>query len=102
MIRAAILARVIAPLAALLWLPQAVYACPLCERAVASSGGNVAAGYFWSILFMLSMPFLLVGAYGLLFYRMCRAEARRQAQPAQQEHEPSIDRVDQLVELPAG
>jgi hypothetical protein len=57
----------------------------------------VAAGYFWSILFMLSMPFLLVGVYGFSFYRMCRNAARRQAR---QDREPCVDRVDQLVESP--
>ena len=39
----------------------------------------MAAGYFWSILFMLSMPFVLAGTYGALFYRVWRNAQRRQS-----------------------
>jgi hypothetical protein len=59
----------------------------------------VAAGYFWSILFMLSMPFLLVSAYGLSFYYMCRTAARRQAQ---QDRQSAPKRVDGLAQPSAG
>lgn len=42
-------------------------ACPMCSQAVAEQGGGgasgMAAGYFWSILFMVSMPFLLLGGF---------------------------------------
>ena len=41
-------------------------ACPQCQKALAGSdggvGGNIVRGYFWSILFMLSMPFVLFGS----------------------------------------
>ena len=31
----------------------------------------MAAGYFWSVLFMLSMPYVILATLGMLFYRMC-------------------------------
>ena len=41
-------------------------ACPTCKDGLAENdpaGQAIAAGYFWSILFMMSMPFLLVGSF---------------------------------------
>ena len=58
-----------------LWMvPVSGFACPGCKEAVASQsdGGDVAAGYFWSVLFMLSMPYVILATLGMLFYRMCR------------------------------
>ena len=43
-------------------------ACPTCKEGLAEGGGHVARGYFWSILFMMSMPFLILGGLGSLFY----------------------------------
>ncbi len=39
-------------------------------------------GYQASILFMLSMPFLLLGGIGGLLWRAARVEARRAAEAA--------------------
>jgi hypothetical protein len=36
-------------------------------------------GYFWSILFMMSMPFLIIGGLGTMFYLDVRRARRRQA-----------------------
>jgi hypothetical protein len=41
----------------------------------------MAEGYFWSILFMMSMPFLILGGLGTYFYLQVRA-ARASASPA--------------------
>lgn len=58
-------------------------ACPLCKQALAShdrAQGDIVAGYFWSILFMMSMPFLILGSLGgYLFLEVRRARARPQA-----------------------
>jgi heme/copper-type cytochrome/quinol oxidase subunit 2 len=46
-------------------------ACPGCAEAQAGQGanrGNIVRGYFWSICFMMSMPFLLVGGFGTYCY----------------------------------
>ena len=57
-------------------------ACPTCKAAVAENGGNLVRGYFWSILFMMSMPFLIVGGLGSLFYMEVRKARLASAQPA--------------------
>lgn len=48
-----------------------VQACPSCKAALASAndGGNLVQGMFWSIMFMLSMPFLIVSGFSLAAYR---------------------------------
>lgn len=62
--------------AALLSMPAG--ACPACKDAVAQPGegasqdgqtqARVAAGYNWSILFMIAAPFTVVGGIGAGFY----------------------------------
>ena len=59
-------------------------ACPSCKAALASAddGGNLVNGMFWSIMFMLSMPFLIVGGFSLAAYRaILRARAAAPAAP---------------------
>jgi hypothetical protein len=60
----------------------AATACPSCKEALGNSsgGGDLVSGFFWSILFMLSMPFLLLGSFGLYFYYLVRKA--RAAKPA--------------------
>jgi len=50
-------------------------ACPSCKEAVAGSDGQVAAqtselgrGFSYSVLFMMAMPFVLVGGFGTVCY----------------------------------
>lgn len=61
-------------------------ACPGCKAALANGGsryGNLVSGYFWSILFMMSMPFLLLGSIGSYFWwEVRRAQAERDAAQA--------------------
>ena len=49
-------------------------ACPNCSTAVANSEsgepGGTPVGFYYSILFMLGMPFLLLGGFGFAFYRL--------------------------------
>lgn len=59
------------------------FGCPNCKDGVNTSdpaGLNVARGYFYSILFMLAMPFTLAGSFGAYVWREMRrqklAEAR--------------------------
>lgn len=61
---------------------QPAAACPTCKQALAdgSNGGDVVGGYFWSIVFMMSMPFAILGAMSTYFYvQVRRARARRPA-----------------------
>jgi len=60
-------------------------ACPGCAEAQAGQGaerGGIVRGYMLSIIFMMSMPFLLLttfGGYIFLHIRRTRLEAARQA-----------------------
>lgn len=47
-------------------------ACPSCQAALATDGGNYTRGLFWSILFMLSMPFAITSCFGVAVYRCKR------------------------------
>ena|SRR3990172_6214638 len=50
-------------------------ACPSCKVALANQGGgsgDLVQGFFWSILFMLSMPFAIVAGMGSYFYWLVR------------------------------
>lgn len=49
-------------------------ACPTCKDGIQSgeNAANVVAGYFWSIVFMMSMPFLIFGSLVTYFYLQIR------------------------------
>jgi hypothetical protein len=50
-------------------------ACPTCKEGLGSSS-NLINGYGWSIVFMMSMPFLIfAGISGYFYYEVCRARA---------------------------
>ena len=60
---------------------QPVLACPTCRQALAENGQSqdgLVQGYFWSILFMMSMPFLIFS--GLAYYFGCQFRKGRQYQ----------------------
>ncbi|MBI3837213.1 MAG: hypothetical protein HY288_04670 [Planctomycetia bacterium] len=82
----------VACLTVLLGLSQAAQACPSCQRALGDgSQGNLAAGIYYSILFMMSMPFAIVGIFGGCAYRAVKHEQRRvaEANAKQQDRAPS-------------
>jgi hypothetical protein len=57
-------------------------ACPTCKDGLAQNdphGQSIAAGYYYSILFMMMMPFAILGTFGGLAYLSIR-RARQQAQ----------------------
>ncbi len=62
-------------------------ACPMCAQALGNSsgGGDLVSGFFWSIVFMMSMPFTILASLGLYFYlQVRRARAAQAALVAQQ------------------
>ena len=70
---------------------QILWACPTCKDGLAQNdplGASLVQGYFWSILFMMSMPFLIISALGGYFYYEVRKARARQAQP---DLEPSVE-----------
>ena len=67
-------------------------ACPSCQAALATDGsqGDLARGIYYSVLFMMAMPFAIVGTFAGFAYRAVkreqrRLEALRQREAAEQE-----------------
>ncbi len=58
-------------------------ACPTCKDGLAQNdphGQAMAAGYYYSILFMMSMPFIILTTFGSFAYRSVKkAHAERDA-----------------------
>ena len=57
-------------------------ACPTCKEGLAQNdphGQSLAAGYYYSILFMMAMPFAILGTFGSLAYLSIR-RARKSAE----------------------
>jgi hypothetical protein len=60
-------------------------ACPGCKEALASqqNGANIVAGYQWSILFMMAMPFSLLGLFSAyMWWEVKKARAAQEAAAA--------------------
>ncbi len=69
-----------------LLLESAAWACPSCKESLGHSDparANVVRGYFWSILFMMSMPFVILGSLGALFWWEVRKANAQKLQAAQ-------------------
>ena len=83
--------------ALVLFAATTALACPNCKDALASADGeqaNLVTGFFWSVLFMMSMPFVLLGTFGFCMHRAVK-KAR-----AQQEAEQAAAQAEQdLVEV---
>ena len=68
---------------------QVVDACPGCKDALSENDpqhARMVRGYFWSILFMMAMPFTIAGTFGTFFY----LEVRRKRM-AEQDASPSVE-----------
>lgn len=60
-------------------------ACPTCKDGLAENdpaSAAQAAGYFYSILFMMAMPFLILGTLGSAAYLSIRRAKEQQAEQA--------------------
>ena len=69
-------------ISAMLLMAGCLHACPTCKEAVSENGGNLVRGYYWSIVFMMSMPFLILGGLSTMFYLDVRRARRRNAEKA--------------------
>jgi hypothetical protein len=63
-------------------------ACPSCQAAFSAEGGDLARGIYYSILFMMSMPFAIAGTFGCLAYRAVKREQQRQAAAQEKDSHP--------------
>jgi heme/copper-type cytochrome/quinol oxidase subunit 2 len=65
-------------------VPAFAMACPNCKDALATDpdAANLARGLYYSILFMLAMPCLILTGLGSLFYLEIRRAKKRQAAKA--------------------
>lgn len=99
--------RVLVPVvaaAAIVCIASSAEACPLCKQALEhteQAGGDPVRGYFWSILFMMSMPFLLLGSFSTYMYLAVRKARREQeAKAALEQKAPVVAAPErELVEV---
>ena len=55
------------------------WACPTCKDNLGSADSNLAGAYGWSIVFMMSMPFLILGSFvGYMYLEVRRARLKQQ------------------------
>jgi p-aminobenzoyl-glutamate transporter AbgT len=66
-------------MAMLLGSASVASACPSCQAALSADGSDLASGIYYSILFMMSMPFAIAGTFAGLMYRAVKREQQRQA-----------------------
>jgi hypothetical protein len=76
--------------AAVLGSANLANACPTCQQALAGdlSQGDLARGIYYSVLFMMAMPFAIVGTFATFAYRAVKREQRRLAEQNQQHRDP--------------
>lgn len=69
-------------LVVVLCLAGDAWACPTCKDGIAENDPGsqaMAAGYFYSILFMMAMPFLIIGTFGSFAYLSVRKAREAEA-----------------------
>lgn len=74
--------RVVLTLAIVVLITGVAHACPTCKDGIDQGDPahqSMAAGYFYSILFMMSMPFVILGTFCSLAYLSIRRARDRQA-----------------------
>lgn len=70
---------------------SAAEACPSCKDGLATGpNGSMVRGVFYSIIFMMSMPFLILGGLGTYGYLLVRKARRAQQVAGEPVSQPSI------------
>ena len=72
-------------IALVLLIASVAAACPTCKEGLAQNdpqGESIAAGYYYSILFMMAMPFTVLGTFSGLAYLSIRRARQAQADNA--------------------
>ncbi len=84
-------------------LETAAWACPTCKESLAQSDparANMVRGYFWSILFMMSMPFLILSGMATLFWwEIRKAKLQKLREAAAMPRISSVVETRQPVEV---
>src|SRR5215471_9694096 len=87
------LAPLLLALASIFTCATAATACPTCKDGMAANDPeheHMVKGYFYSILFMMGTPYLVLTCFGLYMYREVRkARARDAARIAQEGSKPT-------------
>lgn len=74
--------------------PDLLMACPTCKENLADdpAAANIVKGYFWSIIFMLSMPpAILIGLVSYFYYQVCKARAEGKIHTFSPEVQAALD-----------
>ena len=71
---------------------QVALACPMCAETVNSAGSDVTNAYQASILFMMSMPFLIFGGFAVLVYRSIQKHNASNAEFFNEDEEIPVER----------
>lgn len=69
-----------------------VFACPTCKEGVDANDPHhqsLAAGFYYSILFMMSMPYIILGSFGYLAFLSIRRAKIQQEGADRQAAEPT-------------
>jgi hypothetical protein len=77
------LAHPLLAIAFVLTLAAVASACPTCKEGLAQNdphGQSVAAGYYYSILFMMATPYVVLTTLGACAYRAVKKAQAQQAQ----------------------
>jgi hypothetical protein len=87
---------------ALLWLvsESTTWACPNCRDALAgdASHAGLVQGLFWSIILLLSMPFLILAGLSSYFYYLVRSARLAAAASAVQSGDSPFSSPDPVAE----
>lgn len=70
--------QIVAAMGIVVLLAGVAQACPTCKESISENGGNLVQGYYWSIIFMMSMPFLILAGLSSMFYLDVRRARKRQ------------------------
>lgn len=68
-------------------------ACPTCKEGLDQNDPHhqsLAAGFYYSILFMMSMPYIVLGSFGYLAFLSIRKAKERQAVEAASDPAPVV------------
>jgi uncharacterized membrane protein len=78
----AIVIRVLGAVGLAMLLVSVAQACPTCSEGLAQSDPHhqsIAAGFYYSILFMMSMPYIVFTSVACMFYLSVKRARERQA-----------------------